>query len=410
MSLKKSNFLLRGTPLLLVLFIDGMGLGIVIPILNALIFTHENNFLNNPTPAMQNLLYGGTIGIFMLCWFFGAAMLGDLSDQIGRKKSLLICLLGASIGYFLAGIAVFFHSISLLFLGRIIAGITSGSQPIAQAAIIDISEPENIPRNIGFILLALSLGFIAGPVLGGVLADKQLVHWFNWSTPLYFAALLSLFNALLLIGFFQETFIKKIKLHIKPHRAIEIFVEAFKDKRIKALSGVFFVFILGWSSFYSFVAMYLNKNFNFTPTDISLFMGVLGLGIAIGNGFVVGYVSKRFTLKNNIMVSALLAAICVIAMLSTTNAMYIWALMAPMSCCVSVVYALLVTAFSYQASSEAQGWVMGISGSIMALVWAVAAVVVGLLATFNVAIPLVVAIVCLILTACFVKKLKLLKS
>ncbi len=75
----------------------------------------------------------------MICWFFGAAILGDLSDSVGRKKSLMICLIGAFLGYLLSAIAIAFHNFWFLILGRIIAGFTSGSQPIAQAAIVDIS-------------------------------------------------------------------------------------------------------------------------------------------------------------------------------------------------------------------------------------------------------------------------------
>ena len=84
----------------------------------------------------------------MLCWFFGSSLLGDLSDQVGRKKSLSICLIGSFLGYICAALSVSIGSMALMFFGRIVAGFTAGSQPIAQAAIIDSSEEAHKARNI----------------------------------------------------------------------------------------------------------------------------------------------------------------------------------------------------------------------------------------------------------------------
>lgn len=203
--LKNNRFFLKAGPLLLVLFIDGMGLSLIMPILNALLFDPGSHFFASQqfSPRIHSIIYGGVISIFMLCWFFGAALLGELSDYIGRKKSLVICLSGAMLSYLISAVAVITHSLLLLIIGRIIGGFTSGSQPIAQAAIIDLSEPEHKVRNIGYILLSLSLGFIAGPLLGGFLADNNLVSWFNFSTPFYFAAAISLINVFLLLWLFE---------------------------------------------------------------------------------------------------------------------------------------------------------------------------------------------------------------
>src|SRR3990167_2722255 len=138
---KQPSFLLAAAPLFLVLFIDSMGLGLIFPILNELLIDPSNHFVAaNTSTDMRNLLYGGLIGIYMLCWFFGAAFLGDLSDQIGRKKALMICLIGAFLSYLLSAFSIPLNSIALLLIARIVAGITAGSQSIAQAAIIDISS------------------------------------------------------------------------------------------------------------------------------------------------------------------------------------------------------------------------------------------------------------------------------
>ena len=140
-------------PLFIIILIDGMGLGLFFPVLNAIILEPSSSILNPTVSAYwRNIAYSVTNGIFMLCWFFGAAILGDLSDQVGRKKPLIICLFGAFAGYLLSVFAVAWHSYSLLLGGRIIAGFTAGSQPIAQAAIVDVSPAEYKARNISLIL------------------------------------------------------------------------------------------------------------------------------------------------------------------------------------------------------------------------------------------------------------------
>jgi len=298
----KSNFFIIASPLLLILFIDGMGLGLVIPIINDLVFSENSEFLAHYafTPIMHNVIYGGIISIFMLCWFFGAAILGDLSDKIGRKKSLLICLLGAYASYVLSAIAVHYSSLGLLVFGRIIAGFTSGSQTIAQAAIVDLSTPETKARNIGYILLSLSLGFIIGPLCGGVLSDNQLVAWFNFSTPFYFAATISAINIGLLFIFFKETFVSRpTTFRVNPYQAINIFISAFKNKSVRGLSIIFFIYIFGWSSFYSFISMYLLKQYQFTSTQVSLYMATMGIGFGVGTGYLVNHFAKLFPLDED---------------------------------------------------------------------------------------------------------------
>jgi MFS family permease len=230
------KFFFSSLPLLLILFIDGMGLGLVFPLVNSLIVDPSTGFLATGTSeSMRSFLYGIIIGSFMLCWFFGAAMLGDLSDSIGRKKALMICLLGSFGGYCLASVAVMLKSVSLLLAGRIVAGFTSGSQPIAQAAMIDMSTLKTKARNIGLILMSLSIGFVIGPILGGVLSDSRVISWFTFSTPFTFVAVLSLLNALLLQFFFKETFIRKDKVAIKYFHAIKVFISAFQHCHLRLL-------------------------------------------------------------------------------------------------------------------------------------------------------------------------------
>ena len=397
---KPKNFFLTAAPLFLVLFIDSMGLGLVFPILNTLIFDPTAHFFaNGLLPQTRNLLYGVTIGTYMLCWFFGAAFLGDLSDQIGRKKCLMICLVGAVIGYLLTALAVIFTNYALLITGRIIAGFTAGSQSIAQAAIIDLSEPEHKARNLGFILFFCSLGFALGPVIGGILSASSLVSWFNYAMPFYFAAGISLLNALLLQWLFHETFNHTHKVRYKLHHAISIFIAAFKNEHIRELSIVLLVMIFGWSGFYSFISMYLYQTYHFSSLQNGFYMGLMGVGFGIGTGFLIDPLTKRFSLKKCTIVGSLLAAIAMILTVIAPQEIYIWPEVVWVAIAMATAYSTILTLFSNQVDADSQGWVMGVTGAIMALAFGINGLLLGVLSNFSMQMPILVASACLVLAA-----------
>lgn len=396
--MSQEESLARVAPLFLVLFIDGMGLSLLFPIMNSMIMEHASTFLPSATTeAMREFIYGVVIGIYMICWFFGAAIMGDLSDISGRKKSLLVCLIGACIGYVLSGVAINIHSIALLVLGRIIAGFTAGSQPIAQAAIVDVSIEEHKARNIGLILFSVSVGFILGPLIGGVLSNTQYVSWFGFSTPMYFAALISFLNAFLLQFTFHETFKRHENIHLKFTRAMTIFVSAFKHHKIRNLSLVLVIMMLGWAAYYSFIPLYLIQQYHYSTAMTAYFMTVLGIGFGIGCGFLVDYCSKRFMFKTSVICGTVVAGVFTILTLTVSNQAAVWVFAVIIGAAVCVAYSIILAIFSDQVSENEQGWVMGVTGSIMALCFGITILVTSVLVEVGKDVPLIVALVGLIL-------------
>lgn len=391
MSQTKPKSLLAVAPLFLVLFIDGMGLGLLFPILNSIIVDPSSLFLaRTVSVTTRDLLYGLTISVFMICWFFGSAILGDLSDTIGRKKSLMICLLGACGGYFISAIGVIFHSLSLLIIGRIVAGFTAGSQPIAQAAIVDVSSEEHKARNLGLILLGSSLGFVFGPIIGGVLSNHQFAAWFNFSTPLFFAAIISLINAFLLAYLFKETFKITGKISIKLSMAVKIFVSAFQHKKVWKLSFIFLVMIFGWSNYFSFISMFMLNRYGFTAFENAIFLAVMGVGFSVGCGYLVDFCTSRFSKKNTVWIGFLASAIFAICPL-IGNQIIAWIATLLIGMSIAVSYSVILAIFSDQVSSDEQGWVMGVTGAIMALCFGLTTFFTGLVASFGADWPLILA-------------------
>ena len=168
------------TFILITVFIDMIGLGIVFPILPQLIAS----FLNNDVSAAAQY-YGYFVALFAAMQFLFAPVLGSLSDQVGRRSVLLVSLFGAALDYALLSFA---PTLWLLFVGRIIAGVTAASFTVANAYIADVSPPEKRAQNFGMIGAAFGLGFIIGPLLGGLLGQ------FGPRVPFMVAGLLTIVN------------------------------------------------------------------------------------------------------------------------------------------------------------------------------------------------------------------------
>ncbi|MGB9201264.1 MFS transporter, partial [Methanobacterium sp.] len=141
----------------------------------------------NSTAIAVSLL----IVLYAAAQFIAAPILGRISDKYGRRPILLICLLGSALGYFIFGLG---GALWVLYLSRIIDGFTGGNVSIAQAYISDVSSEKDRTKNLGFIGVAFGLGFILGPIFGGIFSQLSL------NAPAYAAGIFSL--AATLIGFY----------------------------------------------------------------------------------------------------------------------------------------------------------------------------------------------------------------
>ncbi|MCC5831411.1 MAG: MFS transporter [Chlamydiales bacterium] len=271
-----------------------MGQVIVFPIYSKALFDTHSLLLAATTPeATRNLWYGILVGVFFFCWFLGAALLSDFSDKAGRKKALMICLGGSALGNLLSAFAFTLNNVWILLLGRIIAGFTNGSQPIAQASIVDTFPKDKLSRNLGFIVMSVSLGHLTGPLIGGFLSSPEYVAWFSDSIPFYFAGGMALFNIVLLFIFFHETFAVHEKAKIHLTKAFEIFVSAFKHKSVRYLSICYIFLQTAWAVYYVYISAFMVQEYRLSRTAVALFFSFLSLGLVLGLALLAALFEKR---------------------------------------------------------------------------------------------------------------------
>ncbi|MGZ4048911.1 MAG: MFS transporter, partial [Bacteroidia bacterium] len=144
----------------LTVFIDMLGVGIVIPVIAALLMDPGYSMLPAATSiSTRTILLGFLIAAYPLAQFFGAPMLGALSDRYGRRKLLGLSLFGTLIGYLLFATAILEHNIFMLFASRILDGFTGGNISVALSAISDFSDEKSKSKNFGMVGAAFGLGF-----------------------------------------------------------------------------------------------------------------------------------------------------------------------------------------------------------------------------------------------------------
>lgn len=379
-------------PLLLTIFIDLLGVGIVIPILAPLFLVPFTSILPSDFTHDQRVLLMGILSAsYPLAQFFGAPLLGALSDRYGRKPILILSLVGTLFGYLLFGAGVITKSIPLLFLGRIIDGFTGGNISIAQSAIADITKPENRARNFGFIGMAFGLGFVLGPYIGGKLIDPSIVSWFSQSTPYFFTALLTAINIGLVIFLFPETLKEKVKTKIKLLSGFINLKKAFLIKNLRTLFIVSFLLTFGFNFFTQFFNAFLIEKFHITPSEIGDIFAYMGLCIALTQGAILPFLVKKLKNFQILKFSIVSLSVALLLLLFAPTKEWLFLFLPIVAIFQGLTQPNILSLISMQGKDNSQGDILGGNQSINSLAMSIPPIISGIIFSISIYLPIVVA-------------------
>lgn len=388
MTPKQTNVLTLST-LFMVIILDVMGIILVFPVLTPLILQTSSTILPADTSlAWRDFLYGFILALFPLFMFFSTPILGDLSDKFGRKKTLLLCLLGSAVSYWVSAWGITINSLFLLMLGRAMSGLAAGTQPIASAAIVDVSTPETKTRNLSWIVLACSIGLVLGPLLGGLTAEKNFATGFGYQTPFVFAGILSFINAIFLWYSYKETVVIRANQKIHLTKGFTLFLTAFSSKKFCLISVAFFTSLLAWSLYFQGITWYFMQNFAYTVGKLGLFNAYLGIIFAISIILVGKIAMKLFPREINVfLLFVLLMSIANIgaAIVEGETPQWLWVILNATAD--SICYTAAMSMFSNLVDEQSQGWIMGVVGAINAVTWTVGGLIIGPLGYMDIHVP-----------------------
>ena len=269
------------TPLILIfviVFIDLIGFGMVIPVLP--IYAQTEPFVASPWEI------GWLVSVYSWMQFLFAPILGKLSDRYGRRPILFISLLGSVVGYVVLGLA---NTVLLLFVGRIISGITGGNISAAQAYIADVTKKEDRAKGMGMFGAAFGLGFVLGPAIGGI-TSKYGVH-----VPFFIAAVLSLTAATAVFFLLPESLKPRTDGSVEGRRfSLSAVIEALSERQFGTINLNYFLLVTAFSIMtYAFV-LFTAFEFGYTAEQNGYLFAFVGITAVIGQGFLFQRLAYRF--------------------------------------------------------------------------------------------------------------------
>lgn len=334
------------------MLIDITGWGIIIPVIPKLIQELIHGDLSDAAK------YGGWLTFaYAITQFVFAPLIGNLSDQYGRRPIILISLFGFSLDYLLLSFA---PTITWLFVGRILAGITGASITTASAYIADVSTPENRAKNFGMIGAAFGLGFIIGPVIGGLLGQ------YGARVPFYAAGVLCMVN--FIYGYFilPESLSKENRRKFDWKRANPVgsLLNLRKYPSILGLmSAVFLLYVASHAvqSNWSYFTMY---QLHWDEKMVGISLGIIGLLVGIVQGGLIRWINPKLGNEKSIFFGIALYAIGMFLFAFATQSWMMFVFLIPY-CLGGIAGPAMQSVISGAVSPSEQGEIQGTMTSLM---------------------------------------------
>lgn len=349
---------MKRSPLLVIfitVFIDLVGFGIVIPVLPY--YAEGTRF--GATPREVGLLFA-SYSVMQLVF---APVLGRLSDKHGRRPILLISLLGTCLGFLILGFAT---TLWMLFLGRIIDGISGGNISTAQAYIADVTTTENRAKGMGLIGAAFGMGFVFGPAIGGILS-----RW-GINVPFLFAGGLAFANAILLYFTLPETVTPDhpARVSAASGRAWKQVLEALRQAQLAFVLAIYFLSIVAFSIMTTVFSLFMMFRLGYDPWHSGWIFAFVGVISTIVQGGLIGKLVKRFGEPSLVIAGGLLFSVSLFASPFVAPAIGLLGILS-VGALSSIGNALSAPSLTSLASKSAgageQGSVLGVMQSVASL-------------------------------------------
>jgi DHA1 family tetracycline resistance protein-like MFS transporter len=355
-------------PIFLIVSVDVLGLTIILPLLPF----YAEHFGASPT------VVGLLVSTYAFCQLIAGPMLGRLSDRTGRRPLLLVSQMGTFIGFL---ILAFANSLWLVFLSRIIDGLTAGNLSLAQAYISDVTQPEERAKSFGLIGIAFGMGFLIGPGISGYLSQ------FGYQYPILVAAGLSLTS--ILATYFLLPTTKPVASDDAVPRKFTLldwgnYVRYFRQPGLAPLLWQFFAFTFTFSMFMSGFALFAERRFTwhgrpFGPREVGFVLAYLGFLGVILQGGLIGRLVKAFGEQKLLRAGFFLGMVGLAALGFTYTIPMLLVFSAISSSGTGVVRPIATSLITQKASRSEQGVVLGLTQSLNSVSAIIAPAISGLL-------------------------------
>ena len=334
--------------IILVVFIDLLGFSLILPLLPY----YAKTFNANQTTT------GILIASYAVMQLIGAPILGRLSDRFGRRPVLLLSVFGTFLGFLLLGFA---NALWMLFASRILDGLTGGNLSVAQAYISDVTDEKNRSKGLGMIGAAFGLGFIIGPVTGGLLSQ-----W-GYAVPAFAAATISFLNLILIYAWLPESLTEEKRSQMtekRPAITLNALLVAFQRPFTGSILITRFFFGLAFAIFQTIFSLYALAKFNLTARDTGFVLTYVGVLSVIVQGFLVGRLTNRFREDLLITASVLLMGVSLLGWALAPSLLWLYIIMTPTALSGGLLNTLLSSTLTKAVEPQEIGGILGLSAAV----------------------------------------------
>jgi MFS family permease len=379
----------RVFPLYLVVFIGFVGYSLMITVFTPLLLRQDGGLLaRGDSTSERTVVLGVLLALYPLAQFIGAPIMGSLSDRFGRRRVLLISLAASAACYVLIAIALHVHSLALLMIGCLLAGLSEANIAIAQSAIADIAPPQQRSRLFGYVYLSSSLAYVVGPLAGGKLADRGLVAWFGYPTPYWAMVGMLLLTLAVTAWRFRETHSPSSAVSVSLLRAFANVGAVFAPGRLRPLFAANFALYLAIFGFFRVYPIYLVDHFHMGVSRESELIAWVAVPIVVANLGLVGWLSRRLSPRElTARFGALFAIFLAIVVVPRPEGALFFTLAA---CALTLAVCLpaMASMISQAVGAEQQGSALGANQSLQVGAEGLSGLAGGGLAAISVALPL----------------------
>lgn len=371
--------------ILLTYTLDLVGFSIVFPVLAPLLLNPELHFFSAGTAEIvKTSMLGFIFAAFGITQFFGAPVAGALADHYGRYRVFLATIALSFFGYLLMALGVYSQSLAWLIIGRMVTGFCSGNFALAQSATADLTDAKHRSKAFGILLGTGGLGFVAGPWIGGKLANPA---WLFGSGAFLFAAIAAFLNFFMVYFFFVETWKRKEK-HVNLLSTFKDIGIVFHRKTLRNILITYLLFSIGWGFFLIFSPTYLVQKFSIGSSQIGDIYAYMALVWFFASMYLNKELTAKFSLRALINTSAFIAAIGVALYVCPNTLWPYWYIIPIALLGGALCWVNLGTLLSIESPEAMQGRALGVSGSMWSLGQVIAPLVAGPLAGWNIQSPL----------------------
>jgi len=339
--------------LFLVVFLDNLGFAIVVPYLYFYVLALGGSAF----------LYGVLLASYSLMSFIFTPIVARLSDRYGRRKILLTALAVSSLSYLIFGSA---QIIWLLFVGRMLAGTTAATVPVAQAYVADVTSPNERLRYLGLLGAAAGIAFILGPAIGGTLSSL-----FGYGIPSYLASALAFINLISAYFRLPEPTSFNIKKTVISFSAL---LRVLRTRKIALLLSIYFLFFVSFVFLQTALSPWLQAVFGFGSLQTGLVFFLVGGFSVFTQAILLPSLSKKFSQLTLTMVSIGVFIVSLLALATVQNLVFLFVVAALISFGFGIQYVTLNTMISLNTPKDAQGGALGVAWAIAGLAQTVAPV------------------------------------